>query len=63
MTDAELVEIIQEVDPGFLDESHPFKEYIIGLPTLKKIVDRVVEKRLYVLTNGIQEHIRQQHRH
>jgi aryl-phospho-beta-D-glucosidase BglC (GH1 family) len=63
MTDAELIDIVKEVDPGFLDDSHPFKEYIIGLSTLKKIVEKAVEKavekRVYVLTNGVQEHIRQ----
>lgn len=59
MTDRELVDIVKEIDPGFLDDSQPFKEYIIGLPTLKKIIEKAVERRVHVLTNGIQEHIRQ----
>ena len=55
MTDGELVEIIKEVDPGFLDDSQPFKEYIIGLPTLKKIIEKVVEKNVF--TDCVQKHL------
>lgn len=45
MTDTELIAIIKEVDPGFYDDSQPMKEYIIGLPTLKKVIEQVIKRK------------------
>lgn len=57
MSDDELIQLVREVDPGVFDDSQPFKEYIIGLHSLKKIVNLAIERKLHVLNNSIQEHI------
>ena len=57
MSDDELIQLVKEVDPGVFDDSQPFSEYIIGIPSLKRIVNLAIERKLNVLNNSFQEHI------